>query len=127
MARNQITDDILGVDISSFGISSSPEEWEKFARSLFEKKRYAHAMECFQKASLHREAGVANAYYLRKKAGTTPSGQGSNLRRKRAFVIAADAFVDCAFSAALDSEKPFYYRSAAQCFEQCGKAFWRIL
>jgi hypothetical protein len=78
-------------------------------------------MECFQKASLHREAGVANAYYLRDQAQTTPSGQVNNLRHKRAFLIAAEAFVDCASSAALDSEKPFYYRSAAQCFEHSGK------
>ena len=102
------------------GVSSSAEEWEQAGLSLFKQKRYAHAMQCFQKARMHHEAGVANAYLLREEAQTVPSGEdGNSVQYKQAFTTAAEAFIESALSA--PTEKTTYYRIAAECFKECSK------
>jgi hypothetical protein len=75
-------------------------------------------MQCFRRASLHREAAVANAYLLREQARAVPFGQhNSSPLRSSAFATAAEAFVDCALSASV--EKRLYHRTAAECFKEC--------
>jgi tetratricopeptide (TPR) repeat protein len=101
----------------SLAIQSSQEEWEKTARSLFKKKRYAHAMQCFERASLQNEAAVSNAYLLREEARALPSGEHHDDLRTQAFTRAAEAFIKSAPSASV--ERSTYYRIAAECFREC--------
>jgi tetratricopeptide (TPR) repeat protein len=88
-------------------------------RSLFKKKRYAHAIQCFEKASLQKEAAVAKAYLLREEAQAMPSCEHDNVLRTRAFTKAAEAFIKSAASASV--ERTTYYRIAAECFRECAE------
>ena len=118
-SRKQIQNCTPGTDVPRLAVSSSPEEWEKSGKTLFQNKRYLQAMHCFERAGLNREVAVSNTYYLREQARSTPSHiskQSSSLREK-AFAIAADAFLLCAVSATTVKEKKAYLRSAADCFE----------
>lgn len=118
-AKGQVVNLSPENNFPSLGVSSTPEEWETSARYYFQKKRYAHAIQCFQRASLHREAEVANAYLLREQARATPSDpQDGSLTYRNAFTEAAEAFIKCAASATLEQQA--YYRAAAECFEQNG-------
>lgn len=118
-SRNQIQNCTPGTDVPRLAVSSSPEEWEKSGKSLFQNKRYLQAMHCFERAGLKRETAVSHTYYLREQARSTlnhGSKQSLSLREK-AFTIAADAFLSCALSAATMKEKKAYLRSAGDCFE----------
>ena len=118
-SRNQIQNCTPGTDVPRLAVSSSPEEWEKSGKTLFQNKRYLQAMHCFERAGLNREAVVSNTYYLRERARSTPthgSKRSSSLREK-AFAIAADAFLSCVVSAITVKEKKAYLRGAADCFE----------
>lgn len=100
-------------------VSSSPEEWATSGKSLFQNKRYLQAKHCFERASLHREVAVADAYHLREQARAIPAGsRHTNFARFEAFLAAASAFVDCANVAT--KEKRAYFRNAADCFIQGG-------
>ena len=119
-SRNQIQNCTPGTDVPRLAVSSSPEEWEKSGKTLFQNKRYLQAMHCYERAGLNREATVSHTYYLREQARSTPthsSKQSSSLREK-AFVVAADAFLSCAVSATTVKEKKAYFRNAADCFEK---------
>jgi hypothetical protein len=71
-------------------------------------------MQCFERASLQKEAAVANAYLLREDA------QGEHgVPRTQAFTDAAEAFIKSAASATL--QQTTYYRIAAECFQECRK------
>lgn len=118
-SRNQIQNCTPGTDVPRLAVSSSPEEWGKSGKTLFQNKRYLQAMHCFERAGLNREVAVSHTYYLREQARLTPS-HGSKqklLLREKAFSIAADAFLSCAMSATTVKEKKAYFRSAADCFE----------
>jgi tetratricopeptide (TPR) repeat protein len=107
-------------ELPRLAVASLSDEWERSGRSLFSKKRYAHAMQCFQRASLRREAAVAEAYLLRDQARAVSLGQHNNGdMRSKAFIDAAEAFVRCALSASV--EKRAYYRTAAVCFKESDK------
>lgn len=107
-------------ELPRLAVGSSLDEWESSGRSLFSKKRYAHAMQCFQRASLSREEAVAEAYLLRDQARAVPPGQHDNGNmRSKAFIDAAEAFVRCALSASVG--KRAYYRTAAACFKESDK------
>jgi tetratricopeptide (TPR) repeat protein len=106
--------------LSHLAVQSSQEEWERTGRLLFNQKRYAHAMQCFKRASLQKEAAVANAYLLREDAQAMPSGEhGDEFPRTQAFTDAAEAFIKSAASATL--QQITYYRIAAECFQECAK------
>lgn len=100
----------------SLAVSSSREEWEKTGRSLFKQKRYAHAAQCLQRASMTHEAAVASAYLLREQAHAVSD---SIVLRSEAFGDAAAAFNKCALLTTVESRA--YYRIAAECFQECGK------
>ena len=74
-------------------------------------------MHCFERANLPREMAVANAYYLREQArsllGSSPQRNGPCLK---AFIKAAEAFLDCASSASKETRT--YFSVAADCFER---------
>ena len=108
-----------GTDVPHLAVSSTPEEWEAFGRSLFSHKRYSQASHCFERAGLRREVKVCEAYLLREVAR---SGVGVALLsdQKRAFIVAADAFVGCG-ALATGNEKHQYYRNAADCYIKGGE------
>jgi len=120
-SRDLVMTYTAGTGGPSLAVSSSREEWEDTARSFFKKKRYSHAVQCFEKASLFSEAAVAKAYLLREEAQAVPSGEYDNsVLRTQAFTAAAEAFIRSAVSATL--EKATYYRIAAECYKDCDKS-----
>jgi hypothetical protein len=119
MSRDLVLTRTPGTSGPSLGVRSSQEEWEKTARSLFKNKRYAHAKQCFERASLQKEAAVANAYLLREEAQAMPSDEHHDALRTRAFTEVAEAFIKSATSASM--ERMTYYRIAAECFRECAK------
>ena len=118
-SKNQIQNCTPGTDVPRLAVSSSPQEWEKSGRTLFQNKRYLQAMHCFERAGLNREVSVSRTYYLREQARATPttgSRQALELRQN-AFSIAAKAFLQCAVAATSAREKKVYFRNAGDCFE----------
>lgn len=107
------------MDVPLLAVSSSPEEWEKSGRSLFQNKRYLQALHCFERAGLSREAAVSNTYYLRHQARLIPAVESRKSQQTRiaAFLAAAEAFLECATAAVNAKEKRVYYRNAGDCFE----------
>lgn len=98
-------------------MSSTPEEWAKTARTLFDNRRYPQAMHCYERALLPRERAVAEAYCLRDQArGTEP--RSDDTKRVSAFTRAAEAFWSSADAAV--KEKTTYFRIAGECYEECG-------
>jgi tetratricopeptide (TPR) repeat protein len=108
------------MDVPLLAVSSSPEEWEKSGRSLFQNKRYLQALHCFERAGLSREVVVSRTYYLREQARLTPAGESRKNRQTRtaAFLVAAKAFLECAKAATNATYKRVYYRNAGDCFER---------
>lgn len=119
-SRNQIQNCTPGTDVPRLAVSSSPEEWGKSGKTLFQNKRYLQAMHCYERAGLNREATVSHTYYLREQARSTPTHRSklSSSLREKAFAVAADAFLSCAMSATTVKEKKAYLRNAADCFEK---------
>jgi tetratricopeptide (TPR) repeat protein len=108
------------MDVPLLAVSSSPEEWEKSGRTLFQNKRYLQALHCFERAGLTREVAVSRTYYLREQARSIPLVESRKSQQTRidAFLVAAEAFLECATVAINDREKRVYYRNAGDCFER---------
>jgi len=77
-------------------------------------------MHCFERAGLTREVAVSHTYYLREQARAIPStGTKQNITaRQSAFLIAAEAFLQCCDAASNTKEKKAYLRAAGDCFER---------
>ncbi|KAF9818499.1 hypothetical protein IEO21_02737 [Rhodonia placenta] len=118
-SKNQIQICTPGSDVPRLAVSSTPEEWAETALELFNNKRYAQAMHCYERAQMHREEAVAYAYYLREQARSTPvTIRDNSSSREAAFRAAADAFWNSAESTAL--EKRAYFRVSAGCYAESG-------
>ncbi|KAH9921295.1 uncharacterized protein B0H18DRAFT_880310 [Fomitopsis serialis] len=114
-AKGQIQNCTPGSDVPRLAMSSTPEEWARTARTLFDNRRYTQAMHCYERALLPRERAVAEAYYLREKARGTPvDARGDDFDRILAFRKAAEAFWRSADAAA--KEKTTYFRISAECY-----------
>jgi hypothetical protein len=76
-------------------------------------------MHCFERAGLRREVAVSRTYYLREQARTTPAtgSRQSQQTKNNAFLVAAEAFLQCTTAAVNAKERRVYYRNAADCFE----------
>lgn len=98
-------------------VASTAEAWAKRGTSFFTEQRYLYAMESFKKAKLHYKASIAEAYYLRDQARATPiwSGPRGSASSKKAFLIAAEAFIFCAAPATGDTRLA-YLKAAGECF-----------
>ncbi|KAH7926210.1 hypothetical protein BV22DRAFT_1063475 [Leucogyrophana mollusca] len=116
-ARNQVQICTPGTDVPHLAVSSTPEEWATFGRSLFQHKRYSQAMHCFERASLPREVAVAKAYQLREHARAMTGG--ATKTSQKAFLGVADAFAGCG-AAAAGKERLQYYYNAADCYARGG-------
>ncbi|KAG2108064.1 P-loop containing nucleoside triphosphate hydrolase protein, partial [Suillus discolor] len=117
-SRNQVQNCIPGTDVPHLAVSSTPEEWASFGRSLFSHKRYSQAIHCFERANLRREVKVCEAHQLRDVARSSV-GVASLSDQKRAFNVAADAFTDCG-ATATGNQKLQYYRNSADCYVRAG-------
>ncbi|KAG2143549.1 uncharacterized protein EDB93DRAFT_1088104 [Suillus bovinus] len=117
-SRNQVQNCTPGTDVPHLAVSSTPEEWASFGRSLFSHKRYSQAIRCFERANLPREVKICEAYQLREVAR---SSVGVTLLddQTRAFNVAADAFTDCG-ATTTEIQKLQYYRNSADCYVQAG-------
>jgi hypothetical protein len=109
--KNLVQNCIPGADVPRLAVSSTPEEWADFGKSLFQHKRYIQAMHCFERAFMDREVAVAKAYSLREQARAMPSGHHHH-------ETAANAFIACAIAAT--KEKRAYFRIAGDCFASHG-------
>ncbi|KAG2139121.1 uncharacterized protein EDB93DRAFT_708493 [Suillus bovinus] len=117
-SRNQVQNCTPGTDVPHLAVSSTPEEWANFGRSLFSHKRYSQAVHCFERANLPREVKVCEAYQLREVARSSV-GVALPSDQKRAFNVAADAFADCG-ATATGNQKLQYYRNSADCYVRAG-------
>ncbi|KAF9219473.1 hypothetical protein BS17DRAFT_760990 [Gyrodon lividus] len=113
-SRAQVQNVTPGMKVPHIAVSSTPEEWEAFGRSLFQHKRYTQAMHCFERASLPREVKVAEAYHLRELARASV-GVASQRKQQEAFRAVAEKFWNCGVNA-LTRERLQYYRNAADCY-----------
>ncbi|KAI5983593.1 hypothetical protein EDD15DRAFT_2487286 [Pisolithus albus] len=112
-SRSQIQNCAPGTDVSHLAVSSTVDEWAESGRSLFQHKRYAQAMHCFERANMPREVRVAKAYHFRELARATV-GVALLTEQRQAFAKTAEAFVTCA-SETPGRERLQYYRIAAEC------------
>ncbi|KAG2085197.1 uncharacterized protein F5147DRAFT_794237 [Suillus discolor] len=117
-SRNQVQNCTPGTDVPHLAVSSTPEEWASFGRSLFSHKRYSQAIHCFERANLRREVKVCEAYQLREAARSSV-GVALLSNQKRAFNMAADAFTHCG-ATATGNLKLQYYRNSADCYVRAG-------
>lgn len=117
--RSQVQNCTPSTDVPHLAVSSTPEEWESFGRSLFQHKRYSQAMHCFARASLPRMVAISRAFQLREvarsKVGIAPPKD-----LQRAFLGAADAFTEIGHDALGGKDKLQYYRNAADCYIRAG-------
>jgi hypothetical protein len=110
-----------------FAVVSSQQEWASTGEDLFKNKRYLQAMHCFEKAGMHREFAVVEAYSLRQTARTLLVG---STEHGKALLRAANAFLHCAGEATKEKSRRVYYRNAAGCYvekgdiRQAAKAFY---
>ncbi|KAH6917673.1 hypothetical protein BKA70DRAFT_1178689 [Coprinopsis sp. MPI-PUGE-AT-0042] len=112
-----------GSDVPQLAVSSSPEEWEKTARTLFTNRRYLQAMHAFQRAGLDREVKIAHTHYLREEARAIHATNKESMAEKQAaFVLAAESFLDCA-TTSRGKERRVFYHNAADCFERAAQIF----
>lgn len=75
-------------------------------------------MHCFERAGLNREVEVSHTYYLREQARSMPANGSKQATSSRhaAFVLAAEAFLQCSLAAQSMKEKKAYLRNAGECF-----------
>ena len=82
-------------------------------------------MHCFERAGLSREVFVSRTYYLREQARSTPvtGSRQSQQAQKDAYLLAAEAFLQCATAGVKAKEKEVYYRNAGECFEHAAEDY----
>ncbi|KAG2048327.1 hypothetical protein BDR06DRAFT_976091 [Suillus hirtellus] len=117
-SRNQVQNCTPSTDVPHLAVSSTPEEWASFGRSLFSHKRYLQAIHCFERANLRREVKVCEAYQLRDVARSSV-GVALLCDQKRAFNVAADAFTDCG-ATTTGNQKLQYYCNSVDCYVRAG-------
>lgn len=106
------------MDAPRLAVSSTRKDWETKGSELFTRKKFLPAKLCFERAFLSDQVAIAKAYYLRDCArGVSGGSTKSDKKRESAFLIAADAFLECASSQATSETKRAYFRAAAGCFE----------
>ncbi|THU96851.1 hypothetical protein K435DRAFT_754482 [Dendrothele bispora CBS 962.96] len=105
------------MDVPKLATSSTPEEWDKQGRNLFQRKKYAEAKHCFERAHLPERAAIANAYILRTKAQAIPPDTKANRQtRHQMFCSAAEAFDECSESASYKRRLDFL-RLGGDCYK----------
>ncbi|KAF5345183.1 hypothetical protein D9758_009704 [Tetrapyrgos nigripes] len=82
-----------GMNAPRLATSSTPEEWAKQGKNLFQRKKYVEAKHCFERALLPDRVAITHAYILRTKAQAIRTDtKADRQNRKRMFSSAAEAF-----------------------------------
>ncbi|KAL0573766.1 hypothetical protein V5O48_008193 [Marasmius crinis-equi] len=120
-SRTQIEDCTPETGVPDLAVSSTSEEWQETGRALFDRKQFFHAMKCYERAGMTREATIAEAYHLRVLARQMPKTTKKEdvIARAVAFRKAAKAFLACVGVTKQSSkDRLAYYRNAAEAFER---------
>ncbi|KAL0065389.1 hypothetical protein AAF712_007595 [Marasmius tenuissimus] len=120
-SRGQIEDCTPETGVPDLAASSTSEEWAETARALFDRKQFFHAMKCYEKAEMKREATISEAYHLRVLARQKPKTTKKEevAARVAAFRKAAKAFLACVEITKQGSrDRLTYYRNAAEAYER---------
>ncbi|KAI6140812.1 hypothetical protein BKA82DRAFT_31698 [Pisolithus tinctorius] len=108
-------DDLIDVappgNISQYIGESTPEQWAASGYKLFNAGQFQEAIRCFERANLPTQLRIAQAYRLREVAMLTSQAR----ERQKAFLSAAEAFVECA-GEAHGTQKTSFYGAAAKCY-----------
>ena len=75
-------------------------------------------MHCFERAELHLEYSITEAYLFRQQARNVLHSSGEKARQE-AFKNAAQAFFKCGQMSSISKEK--YYHISAECFREAGE------
>jgi len=102
-------------DFKKLAASSSPEDWERRAWSMFHEQQYSEAMLAFVRAENPQQSAVARAYHLREEAMDTAYTASKSQKRKR-HDSAAEAFRECGRSAAKQSDKEEFFDLAGKLY-----------
>ncbi|KAE9400953.1 P-loop containing nucleoside triphosphate hydrolase protein [Gymnopus androsaceus JB14] len=85
-----------GTNAPRLATSSSTEEWAVQGRHLFDRKKWAEAKHCFERALQPDKVAIAEAYLLREKAERSSLDTKPNIKlRNQRFCEAAEAFLKC--------------------------------
>ncbi|KAI6141023.1 hypothetical protein BKA82DRAFT_4205805 [Pisolithus tinctorius] len=98
-------------NISQYIGESTPEQWAASGYKLFNAGQFQEAIRCFERANLPTQLRIAQAYRLREVAMLTSQAR----ERQKAFLSAAEAFVECA-GEAHGTQKTSFYGAAAKCY-----------
>lgn len=110
-----------GMNAPRLATSSSPEEWARQGRHLFDRKKYAQAKHCFERALLPESVAIAEAYVLRERAESlSTESKAIKQHRKEAFCVAAEAFMKCSMSASRKRRLDFS-RIGGNCYEKANE------
>lgn len=110
-----------GTNAPRLATSSAPEEWAVQGRHLFDRKKWAEAKHCFERALQPDKVAIAEAYLLRDKAERSSLDTKLNLKlRNERFCEAAEAFEKCSRSATRKRMLDFV-RISANCYEKAGE------
>lgn len=89
-------------------------------RRMFRKGRYSQASVAFRRAGREERASICDAYLMQERAKLTPTTASET--RTRAFVAAANAFVNCTQDSAPERtrERLVLCEAAGDCYKETG-------
>ncbi|KAG1806261.1 P-loop containing nucleoside triphosphate hydrolase protein [Suillus variegatus] len=117
-SRNQVQNCTPGTEVPHLAVSSTPEEWASFGRSLFSHKRYSQASHCFERANLHRE--VRSVKHINsEKSHVLVSEWPYSATKKELLTWLPMPLGDCG-ATATGNQKLQYYRNSADCYVRAG-------
>ncbi|KAH7874451.1 uncharacterized protein C8R40DRAFT_1108966 [Lentinula edodes] len=109
-----------GTNAPKLATSSSPEDWARQGDLLFERKKWAEAKHCFERALQPKKVAIAEAYRLREKAERSSLDKSNAKLRNAQFHEAAEAFYQCSRSARRKRISDFV-RLSGTCYEKAGE------
>ncbi|KAJ3877376.1 hypothetical protein F5051DRAFT_453113 [Lentinula edodes] len=109
-----------GTNAPKLATSSSPEDWARQGDLLFERKKWAEAKHCFERALQPEKVAIAEAYRLREKAERSSLDKSNAKLRNAQFHEAAEAFYQCSRSARRKRISDFV-RLSGTCYEKAGE------
>ncbi|KIK71556.1 hypothetical protein GYMLUDRAFT_33762 [Collybiopsis luxurians FD-317 M1] len=116
--RDVIRDIKPGTDTPQLASSSPPEEWERQGRAFFDRRKWAQARLCFERAHEPGKMAIAEAYLLRERADRLSfDTKAARVLRSEQFVKAAEAFTKCSQSA-VSKGRLQYSKLAGNCYRE---------
>ncbi|KAJ3997585.1 hypothetical protein F5050DRAFT_1750599 [Lentinula boryana] len=109
-----------GTNTPKLATSSTPEDWARQGRILFDRKKWIEAKHCFARALQPENVAIAEAYHLRKEAERSSLDKYNMKLRNAQFRKAAEAFYKCSRSAGRKRMLDFVKLSGS-CYEKAGE------